>query len=117
MDILAKIYLPGYLALAGAMLFALVSLASYVQLAARRTDGGTDTDADGATREFARRAYGFFALSVILGAGVLLVLLLRRDFRVEYVSQYSGAELPWFYQLSAFWAGQKGSFLIWLVGG
>src|SRR4051812_47099450 len=109
MESLAKIYLPGYLALAGAMLFALVSLASYVRLAGREDDVET--------REFARRAYGFFALSVILGAGVLIVLLLRRDFRIEYVSQYSGAELPWFYQLSSFWAGQKGSFLIWLVGG
>jgi len=116
MDTLAKIYLPGYLALACAMLFALVSLATYVQIETRRraTAGGAlDEDVLG----FARRAYGFFALSVLLGAGVLLVLLLRRDFRIEYVSQYSGIELPWFYSLSAFWAGQKGSFLIWLVGG
>src|SRR6185503_199979 len=108
MDFLAKIYLPGALALAGALLFALVSLAAYVQLLARDDEG---------TRRFARRAYGFFALSVLLGAGVLIVLLLRRDFRIEYVSQYSGVELPWFYQFSAFWAGQKGSFLIWLVAG
>ena len=49
---------------------------------------------------------------------VLLVCLARRDFRIEYVAQYSGLELPWYYQLAAFWAGQKGSFLIWLaVGG
>ena len=109
MDFLAKVYLPGVLALGGALLFALVSLAAYVQLLAREDDEDT--------RRFARRAYGFFALAVLLGAGVLVVLLLRRDFRIEYVSQYSGAELPWFYQFSAFWAGQKGSFLIWLVWG
>jgi len=109
MDFLARIYLPGVLALGGALLFALVALAAYVQLLGREDDD--------ATRAFARRAYGFFVLSVVLGAGVLFVLLLRRDFRIEYVSQYSGAELPWFYQFSAFWAGQKGSFLIWLVAG
>jgi cytochrome c-type biogenesis protein CcmF len=108
MDFLAKIYLPGALALAAAMLFALVSLAGYVQLLARE-----DED----TRRFARRAYAFFTVAVLLGAAVLVVLLLRRDFRIEYVSQYSGVELPWFYQFSAFWAGQKGSFLIWLVMG
>ncbi len=108
MDFLAKIYLPGALALAGALLFALVSLAAYVQLLARDDEG---------TRRFARRAYAFFALSVLLAAGVLIVLLLRRDFRIEYVSQYSGVELPWFYQFASFWAGQKGSFLIWLVMG
>jgi cytochrome c-type biogenesis protein CcmF len=109
MDFLAKLYLPGVLALGGALLFALVALAAYVQLLAREDDEGT--------RRFARRAYAFFVLAVVLGAAVLVVLLLRRDFRVEYVSQYSGAELPWFYRFSSFWAGQKGSFLIWLVAG
>src|SRR6185295_4729828 len=97
MEFLAKLYLPGVLALGGALLFALVSLAGYVQLLAR------EEDAD--TRRFARRSYA------------LVVLLLRRDFRIEYVQQYSGAELPWFYRFSSFWAGQKGSFLIWLVAG
>src|SRR5262249_53228183 len=29
----------------------------------------------------------------------------------------SGVELPLHYQLAAFWAGQKGSFLIWLLWG
>jgi len=109
MDFLAKLYLPGVLALGGALLFALVSLAGYVQLLAR------EEDAD--TRRFARRSYALFVLSVLMGAAVLVVLLLRRDFRIEYVSQYSGAELPWFYRFSSFWAGQKGSFLIWLVAG
>src|SRR4029450_672880 len=100
MDFLAKLYLPGVLALGAALLFALVSLAAYVQLLGRANDD--------APRAFARRAYAFFALSVLLAAGVLIVLLVRRDFRVEYVSQSSGAELPWFYQFLAFWAVQKG---------
>ncbi len=42
---------------------------------------------------------------------------MMRDFRVEYVYQYSGMDLPTYYQFSAFWAGQKGSFLIWLFWG
>ena len=40
-----------------------------------------------------------------------------RDFRIEYVYQYSGLDLPVHYQFAAFWAGQKGSFLIWLFWG
>ncbi len=48
---------------------------------------------------------------------MLLLCLYRRDFRIEYVYQYSGLDLPLNYQLSAFWAGQKGSFLIWLLWG
>ena len=39
-----------------------------------------------------------------------LVALARRDFRVDYVFQYSGLDLPWHYQLAAFWAGQVGVF-------
>ena len=40
-----------------------------------------------------------------------------RDFRIEYVYQYSGIDLAGHYQIAAFWAGQKGSFLIWLFWG
>ncbi len=43
--------------------------------------------------------------------------LARRDYRIEYVYPYSGTDLPFHYQLAAFWAGQKGSFLIWLLWG
>ena len=42
---------------------------------------------------------------------------MTRDFRVEYVYQYSGLDLPYYYQFAAFWAGQKGSFMIWLFWG
>ncbi len=66
---------------------------------------------------FARRSYGFFALSILLAALVLSLLLMMRDFRVEYVFQYSGLDLPGHYQFAAFWAGQKGSFMIWLFWG
>src|SRR5689334_14377067 len=72
---------------------------------------------DTASLPFARRAYGFFAMSVVLTAMVLALLLLMRDFRIEYVYQYSGVDLSPRYQLAAFWAGQKGSFLIWLLWG
>jgi cytochrome c-type biogenesis protein CcmF len=44
-------------------------------------------------------------------------LLYRRDFRIDYVFSYTGLELPDRYQLAAFWAGQKGSFLLWLLFG
>ena len=109
MKYLATLYLPGALPLWTALLFALLSIAAYVQLIAR-------PDAE-ATRRFARLAYRCFTFAVILASAVLVVVLLRRDFRIEYVAQYSGVELPWYYQFSAFWAGQKGSFLIWLLAG
>jgi len=104
---LAHLYLPGALTLWCALFFALAALWGYSRLLA-----GDET-----ARRFARRAYRFFALSILLSGVVMAVLLARRDFRIDYVFQYSGLDLPFHYQLAAFWAGQKGSFLIWLLWG
>jgi len=107
MHYLSSLYLPGAVTLWCALIFALAALWGYVQA----------LRGDDSAREFARRAYGFFAAAIVLTAWVMFILLLRRDFRIQYVYSYSGLDLPWFYQLTAFWAGQKGSFLIWLFWG
>ena len=44
---------------------------------------------------------------------VLAYALVTKDFRFEYVTQYSDALLPWQYSLSALWVGQAGSLLVW----
>jgi cytochrome c-type biogenesis protein CcmF len=106
-EYLSHLYLPGAVAIWSALFFALATLWGYARALA----------GDAGSLSFARRAYGFFALSILLCALVLLLLLVTRDFRVEYVFQYSGMDLPWYYQLAAFWAGQKGSFMIWLFWG
>lgn len=107
MDYLSTLYLPGALAMWCALLFCVASLWGYSLVL--RGDAGA--------LRFARRAYNCFALSVVLGGVVLAFALVTRDFRIEYVWQYSGLELPIHYQFAAFWAGQKGSFLIWLLWG
>jgi cytochrome c-type biogenesis protein CcmF len=43
----------------------------------------------------------------------LVMLLLRSDFRFEYVASYSNRDLPFFYKLAALWAGNDGSLLFW----
>lgn len=45
---------------------------------------------------------------------VLLYLLLAPDFRVQYVYEHVSSHLSPVYRISAFWAGQEGSFLLWL---
>jgi cytochrome c-type biogenesis protein CcmF len=107
MNYLSHLYLPGALALWSALFFALASVWGYSLVL--RGDSGSLV--------FARRSYNFFALSIVLTAAVLILLLLMRDFRIEYVYQYSGTDLPGRYQFASFWAGQKGSFLIWLLWG
>jgi len=107
MNAFAQLYLPGAVALWCALAFGLASLWGYADLAR----------GDESARAFARRGYRFFVLAIVATATVMLVALARRDFRVDYVFQYSGLDLPFHYQLAAFWAGQKGSFLIWLLWG
>jgi cytochrome c-type biogenesis protein CcmF len=106
-EYLSHLYLPGAVALWSALLFSLASVWGY-SLVLRGDTGSL---------AFARRSYDFFALAILLTTTVLAMVLLMRDFRIEYVQQYSGLDLPAHYQFAAFWAGQKGSFLIWLFWG
>ena len=41
--------------------------------------------------------------------------LISHDFNIEYVAGYTSRNLPPYYLVSAFWAGQKGSLLFWAV--
>lgn len=65
-----------------------------------------------------KRARGLAVLSAsaAIGAGGLLLGMLLMDrFDLAYVASYSSKELPTVYKISAFWAGQQGSFLLWLI--
>jgi len=55
-----------------------------------------------------------FAAAAV-AAGVLLVALLRHDFSFTYVADHTSRKLPTLYTLSAFWGGQEGSLLLWLI--
>jgi len=46
---------------------------------------------------------------------VLLAALAARDFSFEYVARSTSRELPLGYTLAAFWSGQAGSLLLWLL--
>jgi cytochrome c-type biogenesis protein CcmF len=65
----------------------------------------------------ARRLYYAFTFSVVLASVLLMSRLLTHDFRLSYVASYSGRDLPFYYLFSTFWAGQEGSFLLWLFWG
>ena len=59
-------------------------------------------------------AYGMF-LSVAVACAVLLHAFIARDFSFQYVYENSAAGLSAFYRVAGFWAGQQGSFLLWLL--
>ncbi len=55
-----------------------------------------------------------FGASVVASA-VLLAALARHDFSFTYVADHTSRELPLGYTLTAFWGGQEGSLLLWLL--
>src|ERR671923_693845 len=57
---------------------------------------------------------GAFAATVV-AAVVLLVALAHHDFSFRYVADHPSRELPLGYTLTAFWGGQEGSLLLWLL--
>ena len=57
---------------------------------------------------------GSFATSAVASA-VLLAALVRHDFSFVYVAEHTSRELPTGYTISAFWGGQEGSLLLWLL--
>ncbi|MBA3364444.1 MAG: heme lyase CcmF/NrfE family subunit [Actinobacteria bacterium] len=56
-------------------------------------------------------AFGASAVASV----VLLVGLLRHDFSLVYVADSTSRALPSGYTISAFWGGQEGSLLLWLL--
>ena len=58
--------------------------------------------------------YGFF-LTTVVASAVLLQAFLTKDFSFGYVAENSDSTLSIFYRIAGFWAGQQGSFLLWLL--
>jgi cytochrome c-type biogenesis protein CcmF len=53
--------------------------------------------------------------AALVASVVLLSALLQHDFGFVYVYEHSSLELPQAYTISAFWGGQEGSLLLWLL--
>lgn len=53
------------------------------------------------------------AICLTVAAVVLFRAMLTNDFSLEYVASYNSRALSSFYKISAFWAGQAGSLLLW----
>lgn len=56
-----------------------------------------------------------YALAALLGAALLLLVLafLTDHFAIRYVAQHSSTVIPVYLKISAVWAGQEGSLLLW----
>ncbi len=96
--------LVGFLALSAALFSSLYALLSCIALVRR---------APAASTRAVRLAVQATAVFTTLASATLLYLLISRDFQVVYVHEHSSTHLPLLYTISAFWAGQEGSLLLW----
>lgn len=53
------------------------------------------------------------ALTSVLAMLYLMYNFLISNFKIFYVWEYSSTDLAWYYKLSAAWAGQEGTYLLW----
>ncbi len=60
---------------------------------------------------------GFYvaSLSVLIASGILLEAILNHRYELKYVYSYSSDDLSLGLLMSTFYAGQEGSFMIWLL--
>jgi len=63
----------------------------------------------------ARNALVACFFSTLVAAAVLVTALVRHDFSFTYVAAHTNRSLPTVYALTAFWGGQEGSLLLWLL--
>jgi cytochrome c-type biogenesis protein CcmF len=109
-------FAPGTLAIWAAMLFGVTCALAYLR--SMRTPALLPFAENlSPNLLFARRLYYAYVFSVLLASFLLLTRLISHDFRISYVASYSGRDLPFYYLFSTFWAGQEGSFLLWLFWG
>src|SRR5579871_1966359 len=53
--------------------------------------------------------------STAIASGVLVRALVTHDFTFRYVEQHTSRDLKAIYSLTAFWGGEEGSLLLWLL--
>lgn len=67
------------------------------------------------TLVYGRTAYHAMAVCVITASAILLYFILKHDYSFKYIYSYSSNELPKGILAATFWAGQEGSFMLWLL--
>ena len=68
-------------------------------------------------KTIARLGFTAFTACVSLAGMALMLSILGHEFIFSYVARYSSRDLPLLYLISSFWAGQEGSFLLWVFLG
>ncbi|MBL1215150.1 MAG: cytochrome c biogenesis protein CcsA [Ignavibacteriae bacterium] len=65
--------------------------------------------------QYARLSYHVMTITIILASVFLMYAIVTHQYQYQYVFNYSNADLSTGLLLSTFFAGQEGSFLLWLL--
>ncbi len=68
-----------------------------------------------AWRKVGRNGWLATGLFVGIASAILMYLILSHQFQYAYIYQNSSRDLPFLFLVSTFWAGQEGSFLLWIL--
>jgi len=67
------------------------------------------------TLKLARVGYHATTLSILGASAYLMKAILNHQYEFKYIYDYSNSDLSTGMLMSTFWAGQQGSFLLWLL--
>ncbi|HEY1015589.1 MAG TPA: cytochrome c biogenesis protein CcsA [Herpetosiphonaceae bacterium] len=101
------LFIIGTLLIVASLAASLVAAASYALLVGGRRPA----------LAWGRRGVWVALAAMLAAAGLLLWLFYAGRYEFAYVFNYSSVDLELRYKLSALWAGQQGSFMIWVLVG
>lgn len=59
--------------------------------------------------------FGVQGIFLVAASALLLTIILNHNFNYYYVFNYTSSDLQLKYLISAFWGGQEGSFMLWIL--
>ncbi|OGB66046.1 MAG: hypothetical protein A2Y94_14720 [Caldithrix sp. RBG_13_44_9] len=65
----------------------------------------------------ANRSFALGSFGIVFATILLYYNIFAHNFQLNYVYSYTSLQLSAYYLISTFWAGQEGTFLLWLVFG
>jgi len=92
---------------------ALVATIAYFKAAQSEQDRVAEQE----WRAMGRYAFLAMFIAIVINGSHLLYLILTHQFQYNYVKSYSDTTLELFYLISTFYAGQEGSFMLWMFYG
>ena len=63
----------------------------------------------------ARQFFSIHAIFMVSLIGLMFFVMFNRYYEYAYAFEHTSDDLPFMYMFSAFWEGQQGSFLLWMM--